>query len=112
MKKKIFGGIAVLAIAALATWNVSLNSQNSSLSEIQLANIEALATESGTLFTRITGNCTYSGTGKAGSTVTIAGISITVSTDGTCSYSANNAEVRCIGGGNEVCIPQNCPTSP
>ena len=45
MKKKIFGGIAVLAIAAVAIWNMSLNSnsQNSSLSEIQLANVEALA---------------------------------------------------------------------
>ncbi|GHT65362.1 hypothetical protein AGMMS50239_24960 [Bacteroidia bacterium] len=43
MKKKIFGGIAVLAIAAVAAWNVNLNSQKSDLSDVFLANVEALA---------------------------------------------------------------------
>jgi hypothetical protein len=46
MKKKIFGGIAVLAIAAVAVVNVNLNSQNNDLSDISLANVEALAVES------------------------------------------------------------------
>jgi hypothetical protein len=31
MKKKILGGIALLAIAAVAVWNVSLNSQSNDL---------------------------------------------------------------------------------
>lgn len=43
MKKKIFGGFAVLAIATVAVWNVSLGSQSSELSGISLANVEALA---------------------------------------------------------------------
>jgi Tfp pilus assembly protein FimT len=49
--KIILGSLAVLAIAAVAAWNVSvnLNSQdNSELSDIQLANVEALAQESTT----------------------------------------------------------------
>jgi hypothetical protein len=48
MKKYIISGIAVLAIAAVAAWNVSMNSQNSALSDIQLANVEALADGEGT----------------------------------------------------------------
>jgi hypothetical protein len=48
MKKKIlFGGIAVLVIAAVAAWNVSLNSQKSELSDTMLANVEALAQSEG-----------------------------------------------------------------
>jgi hypothetical protein len=47
MKKYIISGIAVLAIAAVAAWNVGLNSQKNGLSDIQLANVEALAQESG-----------------------------------------------------------------
>jgi Tfp pilus assembly protein FimT len=39
--------LAVLAIAAVAAWNVNLNSQKNELSDIQLANVEALAQESG-----------------------------------------------------------------
>jgi hypothetical protein len=48
MKKKILGGIAVFVIAVVAAWNVNLNSQKSDLSDISLANVEALASgESG-----------------------------------------------------------------
>jgi hypothetical protein len=53
MKKYIISGIAVLAIAAVAAWNVSVNSQNSALSDIQLANVEALAQESTSGYTEI-----------------------------------------------------------
>lgn len=85
MKKKILGGM-VIAIAAVAAFNVNFNSQDNSLLEISLANIEALANdESGTgetCYNSITtkeshkvlycGTCTYvygtdswfSGTGK------------------------------------------------
>ena len=45
MKNKILGGIAVLAIAALATLNVSFNNSKSNISAVSLANIEALAQE-------------------------------------------------------------------
>ena len=44
----IFGIIATLVIVGIVTMNVSMNSQKStSLSALSLANIEALATESG-----------------------------------------------------------------
>lgn len=46
MKKKIFGGLIVLAIAAVAAFNVNLNSEDSEDSEfslLSLANVEALA---------------------------------------------------------------------
>jgi hypothetical protein len=43
-KKKFFYGIAVLGVAAVAAWNVSLNSQQSNkLSDTMLANVEAFA---------------------------------------------------------------------
>ncbi|GAB6008824.1 NVEALA domain-containing protein [Dysgonomonas reticulitermitis] len=48
MKKKILGGIAILAIAALAAFNVNMNLvQESNMSPLALANVEALAQESG-----------------------------------------------------------------
>jgi heme A synthase len=44
MKKKIFYGIAVLAIAALAAFNLNLNnSTTGKLSDVSLANVELLA---------------------------------------------------------------------
>ncbi|MCL2737855.1 MAG: NVEALA domain-containing protein [Bacteroidales bacterium] len=42
MKKKILGGIAALVIAAVAAFNVGLNSSDK-FSDAMLANIEALA---------------------------------------------------------------------
>jgi hypothetical protein len=36
MKKKILGGIALLAIAAVAAWNVSFNLQSDELSSVSL----------------------------------------------------------------------------
>jgi len=43
MKKKFFGGIAILAIATMAAFNVNMNTQNENLSDLNLANVEALA---------------------------------------------------------------------
>ncbi|GHT49418.1 hypothetical protein FACS189474_3270 [Bacteroidia bacterium] len=43
MKKIIFASIAVVTIAIIATFNVSFNSQSNNLSDISLANVEALA---------------------------------------------------------------------
>ncbi len=54
MKKKIIGGIAVLAIAAVTAFNVSLSAQEDNISTISLANVEALArdesSETGSLY--------------------------------------------------------------
>ena len=44
-KKKIFGSIAILVIAAIAAFNVNINTQEKGLSDISLANAEALASE-------------------------------------------------------------------
>jgi hypothetical protein len=47
--RKILAGIAILAIAGIATFNVSLNSQNRKVGGISLANVKALASgEDGT----------------------------------------------------------------
>ena len=73
MKKKIFGGIAVLAIAVVAAWNVNVNSRTNGMSDVQLANVEALAGESGS-----GGNSCYD-------TVTNA-VSVQTLYCGTCSY--------------------------
>jgi hypothetical protein len=43
MKNKILIGIVVLAIAALAAFNVNMNSKSNNLSDMALANVEALA---------------------------------------------------------------------
>ncbi|GAB6008827.1 NVEALA domain-containing protein [Dysgonomonas reticulitermitis] len=44
MKKKIFGSLIVIAIAAVAAFNVNMNPvQESNMSPLALANVEALA---------------------------------------------------------------------
>jgi hypothetical protein len=45
MKKKLFGSIAALAIAAMAAINVNISTQEDRLSDVSLNNIEALAQE-------------------------------------------------------------------
>ena len=43
MKKKFLYGLAVLFIAVVAAFNVNLNSNGDGLSDVSLANVEALA---------------------------------------------------------------------
>ena len=47
MKKKLLSSLAVLAVAAVATFNVSLDSKTNGLTDIMLSNVEALAQEPG-----------------------------------------------------------------
>jgi len=47
MKKKLLSSLAVLAVAAVATFNVSLDSKKNGLTDVMLANVEALAQEPG-----------------------------------------------------------------
>ena len=47
MKKKILSITAVLAVAVAAAWNVQFSSQTNGMSDVMLANVEALAQESG-----------------------------------------------------------------
>lgn len=43
MKKKVFGAVALIAIAVAAGWNYQQSQQESELSDLTLANVEALA---------------------------------------------------------------------
>lgn len=43
MKKKIIGGLFVLAIAAVAAFNFNMSMSENQLSALSLANVEALA---------------------------------------------------------------------
>ena len=45
MKKFFLSSMAILAIAAMAAFNVNVNSQENGLSDVSLANVEALAFE-------------------------------------------------------------------
>ena len=47
MNKKIFYGIAVFIVAAMAAWNVNFSSQAEGMSDIMVANTEALADNEG-----------------------------------------------------------------
>lgn len=43
MKKKVFGVVALIAIAVAAGWNYQQSKQESEISDLTLANVEALA---------------------------------------------------------------------
>jgi hypothetical protein len=92
MKKVILGGIAAIAIAALAVVNVNVNSQNDNLLfDLALANVEALAQESGgtgTQYIKLTLTC-YK--------VVYGGVLETNGTYTSCSY-----------GGYASCTPTSC----
>jgi len=59
MKKKVFGGIAILAIAVVAAWNVNLSKHDSGLSGVSLANVEALAQDNGESSPNTSGSCKW-----------------------------------------------------
>lgn len=62
------------------------------------------------LFSRFASDCKYEGTSAAFATITLSpGLSVVANWHGDWTYIAHNAEVRCISGGNELCLPQNCP---
>lgn len=61
-------------------------------------------------FNRVASDCKYHGKTSAWGTVTLApGIVVTADIHGEWSYTADNAEVRCLAGGGELCSIQNCP---
>jgi mevalonate kinase len=63
MKKIILGGFAAIAIAVLAAVNVNMNSQSENLlSDLALANVEALADEGGESSGGSNKICYYQGT--------------------------------------------------
>ena len=50
MKKIIFGGIAIVAIAVIVAFNMNVKSDNYDLSSVSLENIEALANTPSNLY--------------------------------------------------------------
>jgi hypothetical protein len=71
MNTKIIYSIAVLAVAVLAAVNVRVNTRGNGLSDVSLANVEALAEESsgkGTLMGTVDGKryCCCPGTNSCG----------------------------------------------
>lgn len=62
MKKKIMGLIAIVAIAAVAGYNVYASQYNMKLSDLALANVEALANDGESGYScSATANCYYAG---------------------------------------------------
>lgn len=114
---KSFFAVTIVAAVGVSSYKAyeSYTVANMNESDMLIAeNASALSqSESVQLYTRITNNCEYSWTGKKNSVIsaTIGNqvISVSIGSDGTGSYTVSNGEVRCIGGGNELCIPQNCP---
>jgi predicted small secreted protein len=91
MKKIILGGIAAIVIAVLAVVNVNMNSQSENLlSDIALANVEALAQEINvpTGYVTLHLNC-YN--------YTISGI-----------YPTGQTYTSCSPGGYAGCTPTSC----
>ena len=88
MKKQVLGGIAVLAIAAVAAFNVNLNmNQKSDMSLLALANVEALAKcedkverDGGTIITTVCDR-------KTGALDRLFGICCGTEASSSCSYS-------------------------
>jgi hypothetical protein len=94
MKKKIFGGIAVVAIAAVAAWNVNLNSQDNELSNVYLANVEALANGEST---PINPSCWNGGVGSSSCSID-GGIQINgYGVSSSCSVSCTAGYYACCG---------------
>jgi hypothetical protein len=128
MNKKIMGFLAVLAIAALAAWNVSLGSEKNGLSDVSMTNMEALATEFsfngqdwndtdthwfGSDWKPTMHNCTGYGGGFSFA-VCIAKVCLTYTQPDISSWEGK--EITCTGGdGNCVngtsCIPNAIPNS-
>jgi len=54
-KKNIYASITVFAISAMAAFNVNVNTQDNVISDLSLANVEALASETSEEFLKATG---------------------------------------------------------
>lgn len=57
MKKKIFGAALIATMAVTASWNFNQNKNEISLSDLALANVEALATPEGNMIECYSGGC-------------------------------------------------------
>jgi hypothetical protein len=66
MKNKLSGFIILAAIAMVVAWNVTQNKSEAALSDVALANVEALAEETGySNYIRMTLDCNWSVSGSA-----------------------------------------------
>ena len=116
MKKKIFSGALLLAIAATAAFNVNFNMNKSDkLSSLALANIEALASgESGSATWKIADkDCSISERVDANLEITLAGKKFKVanySVGATYKKTWKNAARDCSTGGSSMCASTTCTT--
>ena len=90
MKKKIFGGMAVLAIATAVALNVNLSTKDSNLLNLSLANVEILAWSES--------RDTYYKTYDSSDSFHISGNCLTVTT---------SVRITCISGGYDACSPDS-----
>jgi hypothetical protein len=96
--KKIICGLAVLAVAVIATVNVAISNKNvSRLTDLQLANVEALASEASNDSESWNPVCINGGAGASqcsiGASVEIAGYGFS----GDCSVTCNSGYYACCG---------------
>jgi hypothetical protein len=104
MKKKITGAVLIALIVFAAGWNYQQNQSESELSDLTLANVNAIAqNEAGgnaTAYNRHPFQCTIYGNGK----VKIAGGSI-LEVKGQLSFDGG---LYCTDNGNATCTPMEC----
>ena len=116
MKKKILGATFVVAMAAIAGYNTYVNQTKVEMSDMALANVEALADgnmydeSQNAIWSINTENCTHTTTVGADGTVNIFGIVKVVDLEAGASYSETWEDVRtdCSTGGNSLCTPYTC----
>ncbi|MDR1896347.1 MAG: NVEALA domain-containing protein [Prevotellaceae bacterium] len=59
MNKKIIGAVIVTAVICVSGWNISRSMNETTLSDMALENVEALAQESGTTSYQTMGYCGF-----------------------------------------------------
>ena len=113
-KSKFLYGLAILAIAAVAAGNVNINSQTNVMSDLALANVEALASDveggsGGSLVYNIEeGNCSVTLSGQAGIKGTVLGVNYTIPASGSITLTFNDVKILCSSGGKYACTQKTC----
>jgi len=67
------------------------------------------ASNSSAIYTRKAYDCDYTFRGKAGDTIRVGGVVITIGADGTAKYIYQDGWIECENGGSQVCETRYCP---
>jgi hypothetical protein len=107
--KKVLVLFAVGVIIMLAIVNLRTNTQKGSL-DVALYNVEALSNNECTqgIWVREDGDCVYRFEGKAGSKITILGVTLTFNAEGYVTYTISAGKTNCSSGGTEQCTARYC----